>query len=198
MTIEQILNDYEEKSNEGEYFNTYYRRQVAADRMYFYKMLKPLADLATLKDFDYIDWGHTGKYVTEVGVGECAGAMVDLVQVIINETDEKLQRSIRNFNNGSYADSIYSAYVTFISGAKALLMSENINCNTHICIINDFDEHFIKKGLLRVPGADFAKHILKMNSQEPTKEFAEKFLNEAKDFVAQVIELRKRQLVENK
>lgn len=196
--VRLILNDYEENSQEGEYFNNYYRKQVAADKMYFYKMLKPLADLTTLSDLDYIDWGNTDKYVTEVGVGECAGVMLDLVGILINETEDKLKWAQRGFDKGSYADSIYSSYTTFISGAKAILTSENINCNTHIGIINDFDEHFVKKGLLTVSGESFAEHVLKMSKNEPSKEFAEKYLWEAKDFVTKITEIRQKQLVGNK
>jgi len=193
--VRLILNDYETNSQDGEYFNNYYRRQIAADKMYFYKMLKPLADLSTLNELDYIDWGHTEKYVTEVGVGECAGAMLDLIGIIINETEEKLKRAIRNFEKGSYADSIYSSYVSFISGAKAILMSENVNCNTQIGIINDFEEHFVKKGLFQVPGGSFAEYVLKMNKFEPSKEFAQQYLKEATEFVKSVVDLRKKQLV---
>lgn len=193
--VRLLLNDYEENSNDGEYFNNYYRRQIAADKMYFYKMLKPLADLSTVNEIDYIDWGHNEKYVTEVGVGECAGAMIDLVQVILNETDEKLGRAVRNYEKGSYADSIYSSYVTFLSGAKALLMSENVNCNTQIGIINDFDEHFVKKGLFDFGGVSFAELVLKINNYEPGQEFAASYLAEAKDFVGKVVETRKKQLV---
>lgn len=193
--VRLILNDYEQNSQDGEYFNNYYRRQIAADKMYFYKMLKPVGDLTTLKDIDYIDWGHTDKYVTEVGVGECAGVMLDLIGTLINETEDKLRWAIRGFEKGAYADSIYSSYVTFICGAKAMLISENINCNTHIGIINDFDEHFIKKGLFAIEGGSFSERVLQINKQEPSKEFAEKFLSEAKQFVAQIIETRKKQVL---
>jgi sulfite reductase (ferredoxin) len=196
--VKMILNDYEANSHEGEYFNDYYRRQVAADKMYFYKMLKPLADLTTLNDLDYIDWGHTEKYVTEVGVGECAGVVLDLVGTLINDTEDKLKWAIRGFEKGAYADSIYSSYVTFVSGAKAMLTSENINCNTQIGIINDFDEHFVKKGLLSIPEGSFAEYVLKISKNEPTKEFAEKYLADVRSFVTQINELRQKQLMENK
>lgn len=194
--VRLLLNDYEDNSQDGEYFNNYYRRQIAADKMYFYKMLKPLADLTTISELDYIDWGHSEKYVTEVGVGECAGVMLDLVGILMNETEDKLKWAEKGIERGSYADSIYSSYTSFISGAKAILTSENINCNTHIGIINDFDEHFVKKGLFTVPGvSSFADHVLKMSKQEPTREFAEQYYNEAKEFVSKIVEIRKNQLV---
>ncbi|MFN6944394.1 MAG: nitrite reductase [Cytophagaceae bacterium] len=193
--VKLILSDYEEKATEGEYFNDYYRRQVASDKMYFYKMLKPLADLSSISELDYIDWGHSDKYVTEVGVGECAGAMIDLVGTLINETNEKLKFAQRFYDREAYADAIYQSYTTFVSGAKALLTSESVNCNTQIGIINDFNEHFVKKGDFFVEEGDFAKHVLKINDQEPTKEFAEKYLSEVKLFVDQISDIRQKQLV---
>ncbi|MFN3405474.1 MAG: nitrite reductase [Cytophagaceae bacterium] len=195
--VVNIIADYEDKGNEGEYFNDYYRRMVAADKMYFYKMLKPLADLTTLKDIDYIDWGHSEKYVTEVGVGECAGVMLDLVATLITETEDKLKWATRAFERKAFADSIYQSYTTFISGAKALLTSENINCNTHIGIIKDFHTNFVAKGIITVAGSDFESHLLKMNQNEPTEAFAQQFLAEATDFVKKIVEYRKQQVTVN-
>jgi sulfite reductase (ferredoxin) len=196
--VRRILNDYEEKAEEGEYFNNYFRRMVAADKIYFYKMLKPLADLKNVVDDDYIDFGHTDKYETLVGIGECAGAMLDLVTTLISETEDKANWAQRAFDRGAYADSIYSSYTTFISGAKALLISETIQCNTHIGILNDFDEHFVKKGLFSFAEGSFHDHVIKMNDHEPSKEFATQYLGEAKKFFDKLVELRTRQLAEVK
>ncbi|MBO9701077.1 MAG: nitrite reductase [Sporocytophaga sp.] len=195
--VRVILADYDEFALEGEYFNDYYRRQVAADKTYFYKKLKPLAELSTLTELDYIDWGHTEKYVTEVGVGECAGVMLDLVGTLINETEDKLKWAKRAYDKGAYADSIYQSYVTFICGAKALLTSEAVNCNTHIGIVKDFDTHFIAKGTLQVEGGSFEKLVLKMSEQEPTQEFAKVYLAEVTDFLTKVRAYRAQKLLVN-
>jgi sulfite reductase (ferredoxin) len=188
--VRAILVDYEEKGLEGEYFNTYYRRLVAADKMHFYKLLKPFGELSTLGDYDYIDWGHEDKYVTEVGVGECAGVMLDLVGTLITDTEDKLKWAIKGFERNSYADSIYSSYATCVSGAKALLTGEGINCNTQIGIINDFEDNLVKTGKFFLASGSFSTQLLRMSNEEPTKEFAAKFLEEAKEFVAKIKEYR--------
>ncbi|GAL86472.1 sulfite reductase (NADPH) [Sporocytophaga myxococcoides] len=195
--VRLILADYDEFAFEGEYFNDYYRRQIAADKTYFYKKLKPLAELSTLSELDYIDWGHTEKYVTEVGVGECAGVMLDLVGTLINETEDKLKWAKRAYDKDAFADSIYQSYATFICGAKALLTSENINCNTHIGIVKDFDTHFIAKGQLEVDGGSFEKLVLKMSEHEPTQEFAKVYLEEVTDFLTKVRAYRAQKLLVN-
>ncbi|HSZ24633.1 MAG TPA: hypothetical protein VK766_02890, partial [Cytophagaceae bacterium] len=161
--VRALLNDYEEKGLEGEYFNNYYRRLTASDKMYFYKLLKPFAELSTLADIDYIDWGHTDKYVTEVGVGECAGVMLDLVGTLINDTEEKLQWAIKGFERKAYADSIYSSYATCVSGAKALLTGEGINCNTQIGIINDFEEKLVNTGKFFPASGSFSASLLRIS-----------------------------------
>lgn len=185
-----LLEDYQEYSNEGEYFNNYYRRQIAADKMYFYKLLKPLADLESVVEFDYIDWGHNEQYVTEVGVGECAGAMVDLVGTLILETEDKLNWAKRLNAKGSPADAIYAAYATFICGAKAMLTAEGVSCNTQLAMLNDFDKHLVANGKFTVESGAFAAQVLSMSEQEPTSVFAAHYLRQAEAFVQQIKERR--------
>ena len=49
-----------------------------------------LSDTDDLVEGDFIDWGNTDKYVQEIGVGECAGVVIDLVQTLLLEAKEKL------------------------------------------------------------------------------------------------------------
>ena len=188
-----ILNDYEDNALEGEYFNNYYRRQLETDKLYFFKMLKTLGDLSSVAENDYIDWGHEENYIKAIGVGECAGVMIDLVATLIEETEEKYAWAESAFAKESFADAIYNAYNSFITGAKAVLISENINCNTQIGILNDFEEHFVKTGLFQFENG-FQETVLALNKNEPTKEFALAFLNEAKTFQNNIIAYRQRKV----
>ncbi len=191
--VRYLLNDYEANGTEGEYFNNYYRRQVAADKMYFYKMLKPLAELSTLLPEDYIDFGHNDQYITAVGVGECAGVMLDLVATLLNDAQDKLKWANKAFDKAAYADAIYHAYSTFVTGAKAILTTEGINCNTQIGMINDFEEHIVKKGILNLDTDGFAEKVLRINTQEPSKEFATTYIAEATSFLENVAAYRANQ-----
>jgi sulfite reductase (ferredoxin) len=186
-----LLMDYENNSNEGEYFNDYYDRQ---GKEYFYFILKPLKDLTNLTPDEYIDWGHEGKFETAIGVGECAGVMIDLVATLLFEAEEKLEWAVETLAASKFADSIYHTYSFFVSTAKALLIDKEVMCNTQSGIINDFDKHFVSKGLFAFE-PDFKTYVLRINENEPTKQFAEKYLNDAKQFVETAKKYRENQLV---
>lgn len=177
--LRSLLDDYENNANEGEYFNDYYERMT---EKYFYTLLKPFTDLTTLKDDDFVDWGHEVKYTTAIGVGECAGVMIDLVATLLFEADEKETWAQQALSQRLFSDSIYHSYSVFVSTAKALLLDKQVNCNTQHGIINDFDKHYVAPGLFSfVP--DFKTQVLQINKNEPTEEFAKKYFAEAQAFL---------------
>jgi sulfite reductase (ferredoxin) len=184
--LRSLLDDFEKNAVEGEYFNSYYDKQ---GKDYFYQLLKPHADNSTLVPEDYIDWGHTEEFKTEIGVGECAGVMIDLVATLIFEAEEKLDWAVRSLSENLFSDSIYHSYATIISGAKALLLLENLKTNTQNDIITDFDKHFVLPGSIHIDRG-FREFVLQINKQEPSEAFAEKYLKDAKQFIKQVYALR--------
>ena len=184
--LRTLLNDFEKNAVEGEYFNNYYDKQ---GKDYFYQLLKPHADNSTLLPEEYLDWGHTEEFKTEIGVGECAGVMIDLVATLIFEAEEKLDWAETALNEELYADSIYHSYASIISGAKALLLDKSLKTNTQNDIINDFDKHFVDAGEIQLTGT-FRAFVLQINQNEPTKQFAETYLKNAKEFIKQASALR--------
>ena len=173
-----ILRDYLAGTNPEEGFLAYYDRQ---GKDYFYRLLKPLADLATLENSDYIDWGRDEKYSPAIGVGECAGVMIDLVATLIDEAEEKLDWASRSFQEGVFADAIYHAYTGMVCTAKALLLDQEVSCNTQIGILNDFDTHFASSRFGIEGGLKAA--VLAINTRQPDLEFATSYLETARGFV---------------
>ena len=163
-SLRTLLRDYEANGFDGEYYSDYYARQ---GKNYFYQLLKPIADLKTLVDSDYIDWDHTEQYVTEVGVGECASVLIDLVATTLTEAGEKLDWSREALAEGRWADAIYHAYNTLITGAKAALMSRDIPTNTQHGIISDFDRTFAGEVDFHEAEGDFKTLVFSINKQEP-------------------------------
>lgn len=181
--LRTILNDYQNQAQEGEYFLNYFDRQ---GKDYFYQILKPLANLDTLTPADYVDWGHDTEFATAVGVGECAGVVVDLVATLVFEAEEKLAWAKEAIDQGQHADGIYHAYGALISGAKALLLKEDVKTNTHKNIIQDFDEHFTYKGLINLSGNSFESLILQLDKNDPSEQFAEQYFSDAAQFLEKV------------
>jgi sulfite reductase (ferredoxin) len=185
------LDDFEKNGNEGEYFNDYFARQ---GKNYFYTLLKPLGVITELTQDLLVDWGNTENYETAVGVGECAGVLVDMVQVLLDEQRERLNRSDEAFANANYADAIYHCYNTFVNGAKALLLSRDVQCNTQHGIMNDFDKNFVETGEIAFKEGGFRATVLLINQNDPTEEFAKFFRKEAEGFLQTVSEIRKKQV----
>ncbi|MFC3197429.1 HEPN domain-containing protein [Parapedobacter deserti] len=173
-----ILDDYATHAFKSELFHQYYDRQT---KDYFYRMLKPLADLSTLSEDEFVDWGHEEMFHTAIGVGECAGVVIDLVATLLYEAEEKLGWAGESFNAGAYADAIYHAYSVFISGAKALLLDKGINSSSQHGIIRDFDVNFVEPGEFTFPGG-FSEQVLQINKHDPSPDFAKRYLAAAIDF----------------
>lgn len=172
-----ILNDFEANAN-GKSFLDYYDAQ---GEKYFYEFLKPLADVTNLTDEDFIDWGNADNYVKAVGVGECAGVVIDLVATLLLEAKDKLTFAQEAFEDKNWADAIYLAYAGFVNGAKALLLAENQKTNHHAGIINLFDTVFIESNKITLDST-FKDLVYQINQNEPTEAFAKKYIQEAITF----------------
>jgi len=189
--LRSILNDYEDNATEGEYFNDYYRRQ---GKQYFYAMLKPLADPKTFTDDEFFDYGQDQHFTPEIGVGECAGVMYDMVGAILKEADEKLQNAKNLISEERYPEAIYHAYTGYIIGAKAILLSKDIECNTQIKIMRDFDEKIVAAGIFPIEGSTFEATVLDIQNHEPSREFAQVYTEGFERFLKQVIAHRQETL----
>ncbi|TMI88459.1 MAG: HEPN domain-containing protein [Bacteroidetes bacterium] len=176
--IRAVLNDYKKNATQGETFLNY--SQSKGER-YYYELLKPLASLETLLAEDYIDWGQEEKFATAIGVGECAGVMIDLISTLIMEAEEKFAASEECLSNSKWADGIYNAYAAQIHTAKALLLQQGVQCNTQHGILKDFDTYFSDKGLY-IPGS-FKTAVMYMNDVPPSETFANEYLQQAKRFI---------------
>jgi sulfite reductase (ferredoxin) len=192
--VRYLLDNYEDQASEGEYFNDYFNRQ---GKRYFYDLLKPLADLESLVKEDHFDWGQNKNYQQEIGVGECAGVTLDVVGTIIQESRDKVELAKESLEAGIFADSIYHSYAAFVIGAKALLLSKDVKCNTHKGILDDFQTHYVENGEVDLDVL-FSEFVLRINKQEPSEAFAKVYLEDATTFVKQVITIREQQLVEAK
>ena len=189
-----ILDDFQNNRINGESFLNYYDRN---GEKYFYDYLVPLSDTENLRDSDFIDWGNADNYVQEVGIGECAGVVIDLVQTLILEAKEKLDLAKDAFEDQKWSDTIYHTYAAFVNGAKALLLSENVSTNTQANIINQFDENFIATKKIEL-NSSFSELVYQINKNEPTKAFARQYAEQSVKFFEAIEAFRTKELVNEK
>ncbi|MBC5840983.1 HEPN domain-containing protein [Flavobacterium sp. F-380] len=186
-----ILNDFEANAN-GLSFLDYYDAQ---GEKYFYEFLKPLADVTNLTDEDFIDWGNADNYVKAVGVGECAGVVIDLVATLILEAKDKLTFAQEAFEDKKWADAIYLAYAGFVNGAKAILLAENEKTNHHAGIINLFDTVFVESNKITLDST-FKDLVYQINQNEPSEAFAKKYIEEAIAFFQNIETYRSKDIAD--
>ena len=185
-----ILDDFQNNRINGEDFLTYYDRN---GEKYFYDYLVPLSDTDNLEESDFMDWGNTEKYIQEVGIGECAGVVIDLVQTLILEAKEKLDLAKEAFEDQKWADAIYHTYAAFVNGAKALLLSENVSTNTQANIISQFDETFITSEKIKL-NSNFSDLVYQINKNEPTEVFARHYAEQSVVFFETIKAYRTKEL----
>jgi len=177
--LNYLLNDFKEHNHTEENFHQYYDRQ---GKDYFYQLLKPLADLTALKAEEFVDWGHEETFVTAIGVGECAGVVIDLVATLLLEADEKFGWATASLNNGAYADAIYHTYASMVSAAKSLLLDKSVNSSTQSGVIKEFDNHYVETGEFNF-GQSFSDLVLQINKNEPSEAFARAYHEQAAQFL---------------
>ena len=186
-----LLTDFEKNASSGAAFNEYFQAQ---GKRYFYSLLKPLANKTTIQAEDFIDWGTETTYHQAIGVGECAGVSLDVVGTIIEDARQKLELAKEAYQIQALGDSIYHLYKVFVIGAKALLLAKDIKCNTHIGILEDFQQHYVAQNEFNWQNSDFKPWVLRMKKETPSLDFTTQYLKDAEQFFRAVLEVRSRQL----
>ncbi len=190
--LRRVLNDYEDHAN-GVLFVDYY---ASKGEKYFYNLLKDLSDTSNLTQEDYIDWGANETYVKAIGVGECAGVIIDLIATLFLESEEKIEHAEKALRNNTFPHAIYHAYKAILNSAKAILLSNNIATNTEAGIVKQFDELFINTQKIKL-GKPFSEFIYQIKAQAPTREFAEHYIENSKQFLQVVKAYRNKEMENN-
>ncbi|MCH2224673.1 MAG: HEPN domain-containing protein [Crocinitomicaceae bacterium] len=187
--LRRILDDFENNSNSPRFLDYYLEK----GGKYFYNLLKSLADISILTPEDFIDWGTDKRYVKAIGVGECAGVMIDLVSTLFLESQEKIDAAKSSIREKSYSNAIYLSYGSIINAAKAMLLAENQKTNSHASIVSQFDEFYIESGKIDL-GVSFSSFVYQINEFKPSENFAISFNNNAAVFLEKLRKFREQQL----
>lgn len=172
--LKWILNDFKKEKRLVEDFLAYYDRK---GKDYFYQNLKHFSNSDNLKPADFIDWGNDEIYQKAIGIGECAGVTIDLVQTLLFDAKEANENSLVALKEKRFSDAIYHAYNGRIRAAKAALTKTPAKINSHASIIENFDQYYPDFFM------DFPKNFKESNSeiqyQHPTESFAVYFSDQS-------------------
>lgn len=174
-TVDKILRDYKTNGNDL-LFNQYYQKQ---GNHYFYDLLKPIAN-EPLVDHDYSDWGQQTTFKMNVGVGECAGIVLDLSDAIKYEIEERVASAKETLELKRYADAIYHAYTIFINVGKLFLLKHGEKYNSQAQIIETTEKLIQEKGIQL--SKTFTETVFKLREQKSSEEFAKQYYNDALQF----------------
>jgi sulfite reductase (ferredoxin) len=178
--LRTLLDDYLGNADD-ELFNEYYDRR---GNKYFYDLLKPIADTQEIAEEEYIDWGSDERFKTAIGVGECAGVVIDLVATLFYDVDEKIEKAKVAIAAESWADAAYHTYSAGVIAAKSYLLKSNIRCNTQSGIVQDFDLQGSTWEALE--GKSFQEVILQINKQSASISFSVKYLSQIEKLIEEI------------
>ena len=176
-----ILKDFEANKTNSEDFFEYYDRKT---KDYFYQNLKHYSEIDQLTPEDFVDWGNEKKYEKAIGIGECAGVTIDLIQTLIFEAEEAYGWALNSLSENRLNDAVYHAYNARIRAAKALLTANEQKTNSHNTIIDGFDVQF--PHFKESNGITFKEGIKTFTQKSPDTAFAKNFIQETQSFIAWV------------
>jgi len=176
--LRTVLIDFEQHQLPHETFADYFLR--VGDR-YHYNLLQQHVE-GTSEDL-YVDWGSETAFKPQIGVGECAGVVIDLVSTLLLEAREKLDLGLEAMQEGRWGQAIYHAYAAQIAGAKALLVKEGEKTNTYADILASFDRVFVATGVFSPEAGSFTAQVLSYLGGANTQAFAEAYVQTAQAFL---------------
>jgi sulfite reductase (ferredoxin) len=186
LALRKILDAFSQSSEIR--FLDFYRDK---GEKFFYQLLKPLAEIEDPDDALFFDWGQNEAYKKEIGVGECAGVVIDLVATLFVEAEEKLALMQEALEERLWADAQFHGYSAVVQASKALLIAEGKRTNSHAAIINQFEETFIKSRELDI--VDYEKLALRMAVDQADATVL-KYAKEVEAFYLKVVKFRKQEL----
>ena len=173
-----ILDDFEKNRQKTEDFFAYYDRKT---KDYYYQNLKHYGEIGKLSSDDFIDWGVKEKYEKAIGIGECAGVTIDLVQTLLFDAQEAFEWAQEALNENRISDAIYHAYNARVRAAKAILTRKSAKINSHASIIDVFDAKYPQYA--KESGLTFKDDILKIQQEKPSKSFAKTFTEQTQSLL---------------
>ena len=118
----------------------------------------------------YTDWGDTREFtVGDMGKGECAGAVVPLVQFEFTSCEREAFEAQVFLEEGDYEKAYKTAYIAMLHAAKALVKTQFLDVpEDPDTIVEEFRKRFFDTKLFWDPfaKAKFANYLFRVHSDE--------------------------------
>ena len=160
--IEELTGKYTEERNEEESFTDYVARLGKAEIKQILSKYDKIPTYEEAPEF-YVDTGDTKDYQLKTGVGECAGEVVALVSMKLEEADRLIYESGLSLEKGEYQDSAGMAFDAMIRAADGLLTTVGLQYIDNATTVNEFRTHFFESGNF-FPG--YGAHIFKATEED--------------------------------
>ena len=180
--IEELTGKYTAERNEEESFTDYVARLGKAEIKQILSKYDKIPTYEEAPEF-YVDTGDTKDYQLKTGVGECAGEVIALVSMKLEEADRLIYESGLNLEKGTYQNSAEMAFDAMIRAADGLLTTVGLQYIDDATTVNEFRTHFFEPGNF-FPG--YGAHIFKATEEDASTfdhELAHRRVEEATLFV---------------
>jgi sulfite reductase (ferredoxin) len=187
--VTRITDRYVKDRNKGESFQEYAQRVGK-------KVLKEaLDDLAAVPAYEedasfYSDWGDPREFtIGDMGVGECAGEVVSLVEFDMAAAERLVFEAQLHLEAKDYQKADETAYAAMLQGAKALIRTEFLDVGDDPDqIVAEFRKRFYDTQLFfdKYAGGKFGAYLLRRHEDRErafTREGAHELVDEAHLFV---------------
>ena len=151
--IQRLTEIYDEQKEGAETFGEFVERVGRAH------MKTALADLAELPTFEdnpdfYIDNRQSWEYKKSVGVGECAGEVVDQAEFLLSDADRLNFEATIALEAGQAGEASAKALEAQNKAADALLFTKGLWLSDKYDRVEEFKKHFYDSGVFWKPFAE--------------------------------------------
>ena len=180
--IEELTGKYVDEKQDDETFTDYVGRLGKVEIKSILSKYDEIPPYEEAPEF-YIDTGDTKDYQLKTGVGECAGEVIALVSMKLEEADRLIYESGLNLEDGTYQDCADKAFSAMIRAADGLLTTVGLQYIDDATTVNEFRTHFFDPGNFF---AGFGAHLFKATEEDSSTfdhELAHRRVEEATLFV---------------
>lgn len=180
--VDHLVGRYRAERGDGERFAEWVERVGKKN------IAESLAHLRALPDFEenpdlYIDWGEEEPFSVGTGQGECAGQLVALVELKLNEAERDLFEANLHFERGLYTDAAKMAFEAMTAAAQGLLVTEGVTETEVGSIKEEFRTRFIETDRLYEASANYFIQAEPVNGEVRDKDEAYQRVDKASLFV---------------